>query len=529
MSSSKGSSVVDLVPIFNGTNFVMWEQSMKAYLMQQGLWHIINDARPDTPASGDEEAVKIAKEDRQRSYDEKSDKALGSILLRVSESIRQTLKDQDEPDKVLDLLRRNYGQQRVGNAYSDFVSMQRVQIPDDKSPVPALNELQACWDRLQQIKVRPSTGKSSDPSTESLPKWLFGMMLLSKLPKNLEVVRQNHANTDPAQIDPETIRTAVISAWESNSLRKRSQPPDAKRITAIKKKNGDKPFDAQLKNNRDNNSGSSGSNQQSSGSNNKKRGKRGGNKKKNHSQHTHIADVDSEDGMHVIASGVSHIASVASVPTPGVPGPTDMRMHRPVVKSSGKPSVYRDVQAGFEIAHALGIPTTSNTLRNIELDFNAAKSSLPPPSQEEWHAYLEERADFRLQTYGNAFSDDDDVDDFYPPIKKMRLEDRISEGSSDSFMQSIGSAEVADTTGAPTLTGQAAEGSSSEQDIAAPIPVGCQSLLDIFADSDVDMVSTGHVEIDDLFPFGDQFVEDASALPEPAHWADRPWADDGRM
>jgi len=69
--------------ILNGSNYLVWESQMKAWLRSKGLWQITNGNEKKFPAALDTELITV----RQTSYkthmewDNKNDQAYGLILI----------------------------------------------------------------------------------------------------------------------------------------------------------------------------------------------------------------------------------------------------------------------------------------------------------------------------------------------------------------------------------------------------------------------------------------------------------------
>ena len=45
------NALTQLVPVFDGANWLIWSESIKSYLMAQGQWYVLTQTRPEEPAS----------------------------------------------------------------------------------------------------------------------------------------------------------------------------------------------------------------------------------------------------------------------------------------------------------------------------------------------------------------------------------------------------------------------------------------------------------------------------------------------
>jgi hypothetical protein len=104
------SSLEKLVSVFDGSNYIMWSDSMQAWLQSQGFWQVVSGAeeRPMQPAQS---TVAQATEINTRitAWENKNDQAFGSIILRLAPSICQHANAKDTAKEVWELLATNYG------------------------------------------------------------------------------------------------------------------------------------------------------------------------------------------------------------------------------------------------------------------------------------------------------------------------------------------------------------------------------------------------------------------------------------
>jgi hypothetical protein len=113
MSSAKETELSASIPILIGSNWIIWEAQMKAYLQTQGLWQLVmgNEDKPEElpsgragqtahtatdtmPASDAIQAIPFpaaaeleARCKEKQDWDNKDDQAIGIITLKISHSL----------------------------------------------------------------------------------------------------------------------------------------------------------------------------------------------------------------------------------------------------------------------------------------------------------------------------------------------------------------------------------------------------------------------------------------------------------
>src|ERR1700733_3240880 len=106
MSSNQLTS---LVPIFDGSNYGTWTKAMKAFLMSQGYWGIV-DGSITQPADAD-----LAQEWTRLDL-----MAKGHITLCLSPSIQEYVERFDSSLDTWTQIRDRYGVASVPSIYKDF-------------------------------------------------------------------------------------------------------------------------------------------------------------------------------------------------------------------------------------------------------------------------------------------------------------------------------------------------------------------------------------------------------------------------
>ena len=80
------STLEKLVQTFNGSNYIQWADSMKAWLRSQGLWQITSGAEqkppPAPPLTATNATLVADASAKLQNWSNKNDQAIGSLVLR---------------------------------------------------------------------------------------------------------------------------------------------------------------------------------------------------------------------------------------------------------------------------------------------------------------------------------------------------------------------------------------------------------------------------------------------------------------
>jgi len=90
MSTSNKSLLSTSMSILDGSNYLVWESQMKAWLRSKGLWQITNGHEREFPQVPDMESTTTNWQANYKAWmewDNKDDQAYGSILLWVNLSV----------------------------------------------------------------------------------------------------------------------------------------------------------------------------------------------------------------------------------------------------------------------------------------------------------------------------------------------------------------------------------------------------------------------------------------------------------
>ena len=284
------SNLEKLVPLFDGSNYLLWENAMRSYLRSQGVWQIASGIQQQpmmpaavTPATPENMAARKAAQDDRDDWSNKDDMAMGYITLRVSQSLHHLIANNLSSAVVWETLRTNFGTQGPALIYADFKSALAIKIPV-REPALEISKMATIFGRMAT-------------SQAIIPDIVQGMLLLAALPREYDSVAstilQNQTRTTLTFV---IVRDAVIANAQRRSNVSRPQLNTANKISAVKRKGANPNWQPKQPQ-----GDASGSKQTTPGNNNTdkgkgnfipSRGKRGGKDKKGKGKRqAHLASV----------------------------------------------------------------------------------------------------------------------------------------------------------------------------------------------------------------------------------------------
>ena len=185
------NSLTQLVPVFNGTNYMTWGPAMKNYLLSQGQWRnaIIKpfpkkiypqkEVRTKGPEGG-EDVITLVDDlskthlnyDDIESWIENNDKARGNIMLQLHNVIAKKFYAEEHASSIWEALEKEYGKPGIAAIYQEFTGVMTTVIPDNSDPSFALEKIVSHFTRMATSKC-------------VLPEHLKAMILISKMPPSM--------------------------------------------------------------------------------------------------------------------------------------------------------------------------------------------------------------------------------------------------------------------------------------------------------------------------------------------------------
>ena len=452
------SALSQFVPVLTGANYPEWVSAMENYLRSQGQWFVIQRSRPGAaaaaPAAGateEEETAATAAQPAETddpattAWDEANGRALGNIRLRLTHPIAYKHRKLATASELWEVLEETYGKPGISAIYSEFKAALELTVPSTAHPATMLDKFQAHFERLSQAKVQ-------------IPSFAQAMILLSKLPPSMDNIAQlMNAIDDVKELKVEIIRRQVILHWEQRNGRKgnTSNGANANKLSAIKRKQPDPPFQQQQQ--RQN--GSSSAQNKGKG---KHRGKRGGSRRNQN---------DNSDG-NTHHQGHAHIVSVATlgdhVITDGPESAEDPRalLRRTVVQSDLDGNKYPVFTGALRLAKDLDIQPTFERIRALEDVVKATGNMAGDEDISDTDSHASKRARLSLESRIDWASDPDDT---------------VSLGWTDNELDD----ELARVAGIDEQYRRVLDTHACNSDTNALSPAACRQLGSLFLDTPV--------------------------------------------
>ncbi|KAF5362710.1 hypothetical protein D9758_011747 [Tetrapyrgos nigripes] len=248
------------VPIFSGVDFNIWADILLSWLQATGLSSVLGSDRPSdaevstvSPLSAEDTAAQAeaitAALKKQADWDEKNDKAIGSIKLRLSPAIRQKTLGMTSAKEIWTTLKTTYGKPGVSAVYTDFKRATSIIIPNDANPSAAVELIRMHFDRVSTAGIPTDTTDSSSPniSLTKIPNFLIVMFIISRLPPRYEYLINQYTQCSISQIDNQNLdelQSEIVNIWEyrQGALKGKAH---ANRLSAVKRKDGNPSFQQQ--------------------------------------------------------------------------------------------------------------------------------------------------------------------------------------------------------------------------------------------------------------------------------------------
>jgi hypothetical protein len=399
------SQLTSLVPVMDGTNYQQWAASMQSFLMSQGQWKCTkpNALAPNLKSTDDE----ITNQSEVDDWNETAEKALGNIRLRLHYTIGYQYNDVYLPSALWGALATKYGAPGFSGAYLEFKGAMDTVIPNGSDPSPALDKIMAHFTRLETMKYK-------------IPAKMQVMMLISKAPPNMESMIQLMTVKLQTELEKEESEQvwspadailAMRASWETHqrSGAKGKQPQHANKLSAVKPGQGQPPsFQQQQQQFQQQQQRGEGQ-----GRGRGRRGKRGGQKSKQQqlqgatAQQQQVAGPPGyppflPQGFFVPSQGPPQPGPSTPVPgqyqwvhtpeqyQPPAPPPNATNYFASKI-TAGRPlpntppvqykSPYPSFNSALSLAHRIGAPVSTETLKTLEAPSLGERSEDPRPSK----------------------------------------------------------------------------------------------------------------------------------------------------
>ena len=138
-------------------------------------------------------------------WDNQDTQACGNLMLYISPDIRNLVTKERivNTKELLDWLKAQYGTASIAAAYTDIVAVNKLQVPGDGDPTPAIDKLLALFTHLKGHKFI-----YAEP--------IQAMTLLAKLPPQMEeiVCNYNSKTSNATLLSFSAIQNNTILNWQ---------------------------------------------------------------------------------------------------------------------------------------------------------------------------------------------------------------------------------------------------------------------------------------------------------------------------
>jgi gag-polypeptide of LTR copia-type/Domain of unknown function (DUF4219) len=195
------SSLEKLVPLLDGSNYLVWAEAMKSYLRSMGVWQIVvgNQRQPTIPMQTAQNTAEVAVATvLKNKWDNDDDAALGSMLLRVSTSLHHHIGQNVTSNGAWTRFQTLFGTQGPSLIFVDFRSTITAKLPAQN---PEL-----------EIRKMASIFACLAMSNCTIPNIVQAMILLAAMPREFEQLGATILQTTTAaNLTFDVVRTAIIA------------------------------------------------------------------------------------------------------------------------------------------------------------------------------------------------------------------------------------------------------------------------------------------------------------------------------
>ncbi|KAF8629926.1 hypothetical protein AX17_005547 [Amanita inopinata Kibby_2008] len=228
-SNRKGSSPLESVPTLDGSNYPIWAEAMKSYLKFSGLWQTTAGGAPTVPDySKTNDAGEIFKWQMiQNEINNKDDAAVGAILLQVSPSIKDQLKDFKTAKECWDHLATSLNKPGPAQIFGDFRQVIAFRFSGNQNPDAEIPKLALLFGKLGANSV------TIDPFLQS-------MILLNAIPPKWDHLVSTFLSTKKKDdIKFDDICSILVAEFHRQTTMQGIKPAKANKISGAQHKKQD--------------------------------------------------------------------------------------------------------------------------------------------------------------------------------------------------------------------------------------------------------------------------------------------------
>jgi hypothetical protein len=135
------SSLEKLVSIFDRSNYIMWSDSMQAWLRSQGFWQVISGAEEHSNQPAQSTAAQTVEINTCiTAWENKNNQVFGSIVLCLTPSIHQRANTKNTVKELWELFATDYSVDGPSQAFIDFRMAITIKILAN-NPLPSILQM----------------------------------------------------------------------------------------------------------------------------------------------------------------------------------------------------------------------------------------------------------------------------------------------------------------------------------------------------------------------------------------------------
>ena len=188
---------------FDGRDLTNWDTTARYIINATDCCMAFGDQ--PSPAFDDKGSKTEDSHKAHENWEDQNAEAFSNLMLQISLDIRKLIvQAQKESTKdILDWLKTQYGTTTISAAYTNVIAVNKLLIPSDCDPTPAIDQLCILFTPLEDNKF-------------IYPEPLWAVTLLSKLPARMEKIERNynHKTADSTSLTFSAIRDDAIMNWQ---------------------------------------------------------------------------------------------------------------------------------------------------------------------------------------------------------------------------------------------------------------------------------------------------------------------------
>src|ERR1700733_1296356 len=215
------SSIERLVPLLDGSNYRVWKDSMKSYLMSQGYWRIANGEYLKPASLATTNGCYAQVESDRREWDNKDDAAYGSIMLRIAPLLHNLATGQTGAKALWDVLAATLGKTGAALIYSEFKAATSVWI-SASNPTADCTKMATHFAWLKK-------------NSQVIPPTIQAMILLSAFPCEFEHLQATILSSyELPDLTFAAVHDQVVAEAQCRATGSSRQPNLVNKISAVK-------------------------------------------------------------------------------------------------------------------------------------------------------------------------------------------------------------------------------------------------------------------------------------------------------